>query len=59
VAWAGNRWVTVGTSGSDSSSDDGQTWKPLDRQNYNSVAFTATAEGWAVGSHGRVAIFVK
>jgi photosystem II stability/assembly factor-like uncharacterized protein len=59
VAWAGDRWIAVGTSGSDSSRDDGQTWKPLDRGNYNSVAFTATGEGWAVGPHGRVAVFAK
>jgi photosystem II stability/assembly factor-like uncharacterized protein len=59
VAWAGDRWVAVGTSGSDVSTDDGQTWKPLDHANYNSVAFTATGEGWAVGPHGRIAVFVK
>jgi photosystem II stability/assembly factor-like uncharacterized protein len=59
VAWAGDRWFAVGTSGSDESRDDGQTWKPLDSGNYNSVAFTTTGEGWAVGPHGRIAFFVK
>jgi hypothetical protein len=59
VAWAGDLWVAVGTSGSDSSSDDGQTWKPLDGGNNNSVAFTATGEGWVVGPRGRIAEFVK
>ena len=59
VAWAGDRWVAVGTSGSDESRDDGQTWRSLDHGNYNSVAFTATGEGWAVGPHGTVAAFVK
>jgi hypothetical protein len=39
--------------------DDGANWKPLDRENYNSVAFTATGDGWAVGPKGRVAKFVK
>ena len=59
VAWAGDRWVAVGTSGSDVSADDGATWKPLDRENYNSVAFTSAGEGWAVGPKGRVAKFAK
>lgn len=59
VAWAKDRWVAVGTSGSDVSEDEGATWKPLDRENYNSVAFTATGEGWAVGPNGRIAKFVR
>jgi len=59
VAWAQDRWVAVGTSGLDFSQDDGATWKPLDKENYNSVAFTSTGEGWAVGPGGRVAKFAK
>lgn len=59
VAWAKDRWVAVGTSGSDYSPDDGATWKALDRQNYNSVAFTSTGEGWAVGPKGRIARFAN
>jgi len=59
VAWAKDRWVTVGTSGADVSLDDGATWKPLDREKYNSVAFAATGDGWAVGPKGRIAKFVK
>jgi photosystem II stability/assembly factor-like uncharacterized protein len=55
VAWAKDRWVVVGTSGSDFSEDNGATWKALDRVSYNSVAFTSTGEGWAVGPKGRVA----
>ncbi|HXY37243.1 MAG TPA: hypothetical protein VEI07_23645 [Planctomycetaceae bacterium] len=58
VAWAKDRWIAVGTSGSDISRDDGASWRSLDRQNYNSVAFTPTGEGWAAGSHGRIARFV-
>jgi photosystem II stability/assembly factor-like uncharacterized protein len=57
VAWVKDRWVAVGTSGSDSSQDDGATWKRLDHQNYNSVSFTPTGEGWAVGPKGRIAKF--
>jgi photosystem II stability/assembly factor-like uncharacterized protein len=55
VAWAKDRWVVVGTSGSDFSQDNGATWKPLDHENYNSVGFTSTGEGWAVGPKGRIA----
>jgi photosystem II stability/assembly factor-like uncharacterized protein len=59
VAWAKDRWVVVGTLGSDVSLDDGATWKPLDRANYNSVAFASTGEGWAVGPKGRIARLAK
>lgn len=55
VSWARDRWIAVGTSGSHSSSDDGDTWKELDRENYNSVAFTSSGEGWAAGPKGRIA----
>lgn len=59
VAWAKDRWVAVGTSGSDSSLDDGATWKPLDAENYNAVGFASTGVGWAVGPKGRIARFTK
>ncbi len=59
VAWANNRWVAVGTSGSHLAAENGLRWKRLDRENYNSVAFLATGEGWAVGPRGRIAKFTK
>jgi photosystem II stability/assembly factor-like uncharacterized protein len=59
VAWAKDRWVAVGTSGSHVSRDDGNTWKALDRENYNSALFTPSGEGWAVGPKGRIARFAK
>ena len=59
VAWAKDRWVAVGTSGSHVSQDNGTTWKQLDQENYNSVGFTSTGEGWAVGPKGRIAKFAK
>jgi len=59
VAWAKDRWVTVGTSGSHVSPDNGATWKLLDRANHNSVGFTSTGEGWAVGPKGRIAKFAR
>ena len=58
-AWAKDRWVAVGTSGSNFSQNNGATWKPLDQKNYNSVGFTSTGEGWAVGPRGRIAKFAK
>jgi photosystem II stability/assembly factor-like uncharacterized protein len=59
VAWAKDRWVAVGTSGSHVSQDNGVTWKLLDGENYNSVGFSASGEGWAVGPKGRIAKFAK
>ena len=59
VAWAKDRWVVVGTSGSNVSRDNGKTWKVLDRENYNSIGLTSTGEGWAVGPKGRIAKLVK
>jgi photosystem II stability/assembly factor-like uncharacterized protein len=59
VAWAKDRWVAVGASGAHVSRDDGDTWTPLDREKYNSVGFTPTGEGWAVGPKGRIAAFAK
>ncbi|MBI3410823.1 MAG: glycosyl hydrolase [Planctomycetes bacterium] len=59
VSWANDRWVAVGTSGSHVSLDNGATWKLLDRENYNSVGFASTGEGWAVGPKGRIAKFTN
>jgi photosystem II stability/assembly factor-like uncharacterized protein len=59
IAWAKDRWVAVGTSGSNASESSGMQWKQLDRENYNSVAFTSTGEGWAVGPKGRIAKYVR
>jgi photosystem II stability/assembly factor-like uncharacterized protein len=59
VAWAKDRWVAVGTSGSHVSLDGGATWKLLDHESYNSVGFAPTGEGWAVGPKGRVARFAR
>lgn len=59
VAWAKDRWVAVGTSGSDFAQQNAMTWNALDRKNYNAVAFASTGDGWAVGPSGRVAKFVK
>ena len=50
--------VAVGSSGSDYSADGGINWTSLDKENYNSVSFAATARaGWAAGPSGRIAKF--
>lgn len=59
IAWAKDRWVAVGPSGSHASLDRGKTWQLLDRDKYNSVAFAPSGEGWAVGPKGRVARYGK
>jgi photosystem II stability/assembly factor-like uncharacterized protein len=59
VARERDGWVAVGASGSHFSADDGTTWRRLDGENYNSVSFSRTGEGWAAGPKGRVAKFVR
>jgi len=43
-------WITVGTSGSDISRDDGRTWQPLDNSNWNALSLP-----FVVGPKGRIA----
>jgi hypothetical protein len=43
-------WITVGTNGSDLSSDNGKTWKPLDDGNWNALSLP-----FVVGPNGRIA----
>jgi photosystem II stability/assembly factor-like uncharacterized protein len=52
--------VAVGTSGSDSSTDGGETWTAIDTVGFNSVAFArgSPAVGWAVGAGGRIAKWI-
>lgn len=49
------RWIATGTSGSDVSSDGGQTWRTFDHGAFNALAFASRAAGWAVGPQGRIA----
>lgn len=49
-------WIATGTSGSDVSFDDGNTWKAFDNGAYNAISF-AGGIGWAVGPKGRLAEF--
>jgi photosystem II stability/assembly factor-like uncharacterized protein len=50
-------WITTGPSGSDVSTDNGNTWKQFDSGDFNAVSFTPDGTGWAVGPKGRVAEF--
>ena len=50
-------WIVTGTSGSDFSTDDGQSWKPFDEGAYNAMSFLSSTAGWAVGPRGRIARF--
>jgi photosystem II stability/assembly factor-like uncharacterized protein len=50
-------WVVTGTSGSDVSTDDGQTWKRFDDGAYNAMTFISSGAGWALGPRGRIAKF--
>lgn len=59
VAYARDkRWLAVGTSGTDVSTDGGLTWVNLDKENFNAVAFGESGVAWAVGPKGRVAKMV-
>jgi hypothetical protein len=50
-------WIATGTSGSDVSSDGGNTWKQFDSAAYNAMSFVSADAGWAVGPKGAVARF--
>lgn len=59
VAFLADRkaWIATGPSGSDVSTDGGQTWKTFDKGGYNAVSFVSSEAGWAVGPRGRIARF--
>lgn len=47
--------IAVGSSGSDLTTDGGETWKNLDKENYNAVKAKGKRAIWAVGANGLVA----
>jgi photosystem II stability/assembly factor-like uncharacterized protein len=51
-------WIAVGTSGSDISHDNGQSWVRFDTAAYNAAAFAPDGSGWAVGPKGAVSSFM-
>lgn len=60
VAWLARRkaWLVTGTSGSDISTDGGNTWRNFDSGNYNALGVAAGKDAWAVGPRGRIAVLV-
>lgn len=50
----GQTLVAVGLAGTALSTDGGESWRMVDSVAYNSVAFSASGDGWAVGPRGRV-----
>jgi len=52
VQWSQSEklWITAGTNGSDLSRDDGRTWQPLDKGNWNALSLP-----FIVGPKGRIA----
>ena len=46
-------WITTGTSGSDYSLDNGNSWKSFDGGNYNAIGLAPGAAAWAGWSEGR------
>jgi photosystem II stability/assembly factor-like uncharacterized protein len=56
VAWdaADKVWITVGTNGSDVSSDDGKTWAFFDSGKWNALSLP-----WGVGPEGRIGKLVS
>lgn len=53
------RWVAVGPSGEDFTSDNGSNWKHTDSLNLNAVVILDVSNGWAVGAKGTIARFVN
>jgi photosystem II stability/assembly factor-like uncharacterized protein len=53
-----DRWVAVGPTGEDLSSDNGIHWRHTDSLNLNAAVILDPWTGWAVGSHGTIARLV-
>lgn len=54
----GGRWVAVGPTGEEITSDYGAHWRHTDSLNLNAVAILDIWTGWAVGPRGTIARFV-
>jgi photosystem II stability/assembly factor-like uncharacterized protein len=54
LAYASNRWIAVGSSGSDASVDDGRSWAAVDQRMWNAVRTSADGTTWAVGPKGLI-----
>lgn len=52
-------WIATGTSGSDYSLDNGNSWKAFDSGNYNAISIAPDGDAWAVGPKGAIARLVS
>ena len=52
---AGPILVAVGPTGTDRSTDGGESWTKLSGEGFHASAMTTSQMGWAVGEHGRIA----
>lgn len=52
-------WIAVGTSGSDSSHDNGESWTRVDTGAYHAIAFAPDGAGWTAGPKGSVAPWTR
>ena len=52
---SGSVLVTVGTSGSDYSTDRGSSWTPISTDSFHTVSFAPDGAGWASGAAGQIA----
>ena len=50
-----NTWIATGTSGSDVSTDNGQTWRTFDTRSFNALSVAPGGTVWAVGAKGQIA----
>jgi photosystem II stability/assembly factor-like uncharacterized protein len=55
----GGRWVAVGPTGEDITTDNGIHWIHTDSLNLNAVTILDANRGWAVGAMGTIARFVS
>lgn len=48
-------WIAVGPTGSDISSEEGESWRSFDREGYNALSVASDGSVWVVGAEGRIA----
>jgi arylsulfatase A-like enzyme/photosystem II stability/assembly factor-like uncharacterized protein len=53
----GRSLVVVGPSGGETSTDGGETWRPIGDEGFHAIAFGRSTTGLAVGDDGRIARF--
>ena len=58
VALVGTKWVAVGMTGSEISTDNGASWKAIDEGAFNAISVKGTT-AWAVGPAGRFALLAE